>query len=274
VDVEEHFQVHALAPWAPLPTWDAHPSRVDANTRRLLDLMDLHGARGTFFVLGWVAERWPDLVRTIAARGHEVASHGFWHQRVQGQVPARFREDVRSARELLESLAGHAVQGYRAPSFSIVPGTEWAFDVLLEEGYTYDSSRFPIRRPGYGSPDAPASPHLIRRPAGTLLELPLATFDLLGARLPGAGGGWFRQLPYAFTRAALRQHGRRGLHGMFYIHPWEYDVAQPVFDVPWLVRQRHYGGLARTWPRLERLLGEFAFVPVASRLEALRSAAA
>lgn len=266
VDVEEHFQVSAFEPYMPRDQWSRQPSRVVANVRRLLDLLDEFGARGTFFVLGWVAERQPELVREIARRGHEIASHGWSHRRVTTLAIPEFRDEVRRSRALLEEISGTPVVGYRAPSFSILTGMAWAYDVLLEEGYRYDSSRFPIRRKGYGSPDVPVSPFFVRRPAGEMLELPLATTTMWGVRLPAAGGGYFRQLPYALTARALREHGGRGQPAMFYIHPWEYDVDQPRLDVSWLTARRHYGGLARTWPRLRRLLAEFRFTSVAERL--------
>jgi polysaccharide deacetylase family protein (PEP-CTERM system associated) len=263
VDVEEHFQVVALQRWSPRSTWDGQPSRVVANVDRLLDLLARHGAVGTFFTLGWVAERQPDLIRRIAAAGHEIASHGWWHTRVTRLTPEEFREEIRSSRALLEDISGQRVLGFRAPSFSIVPGHDWAFDVLLEEGYRYDSSLFPIRRPDYGWPGAPAEPHLIRRPAGELLEIPMATTVIAGLRIPAAGGGYFRQLPYGLTTRALREHDARRLSAMFYIHPWEVDPDQPRLPVHFLARLRHYGRLDRTMPRLERLLTQFRFTSVA-----------
>lgn len=263
VDVEEHFQVVALQRWAPRASWDQQPSRVVRNVDQLLELLARHGAVGTFFTLGWVAERQPGLVRRIAAAGHEVASHGWWHTQVTRLSPAEFREEVRTSRALLEDLSGQRVQGFRAPSFSIVPGYEWAFDVLLEEGYRYDSSLFPIRRPDYGWPGAPVEPHLIRRPAGTLLEIPMATTLIAGLRVPAAGGGYFRQLPYGLTARAFQEHSARSQPGMFYIHPWEVDPGQPRLPAGFLTRARHYGGLDRTMPRLERLLSQFRFTSVA-----------
>jgi polysaccharide deacetylase family protein (PEP-CTERM system associated) len=269
VDVEEHFQVVALQRWAPRATWDSHPSRVTRNVDQLLDLMARHGSVGTFFTLGWVASKQPDLVRRIAAAGHEIASHGWWHRQVTRLSPAEFREDVRSSRAILEDLSGQRVLGFRAPSFSIVPGYEWAFDVLLEEGYRYDSSLFPIRRPDYGWPGAPPEPHSIRRPAGTLLEIPMATTVIAGVRVPAAGGGYFRQLPYRLAARALTEHAARGLPAMFYIHPWEVDPDQPRFPVDLVTRLRHYGGLGRTMPRLERLFSQFRFTSVARQFGAL-----
>jgi polysaccharide deacetylase family protein (PEP-CTERM system associated) len=267
VDVEEYFQVLAFERAVPRERWPSMPSRVEPAVDRLLELLDRHAATATFFTVGWLAERKPQLVKRIAGSGHEVASHSWWHRRVSTLTPAEFREDVRRCRALLESLVGRPVVGFRAPSFSIVPGTEWAFDVLIEEGYRYDSSIFPIRRPGYGYPGAPAEPYRIRRPAGELLELPMATTTAVGVRVPAAGGGWLRHLPFGLTDRALREHEARGLAAMFYVHPWEIDVEQPRLDVSWLTRVRHYGGLSRMLPRLERLLARYRFVSAERRYQ-------
>ena len=262
VDVEEHFHVSAFEGLIRKEQWEGLPSRVERNTDRLLELLSRHGATGTFFTVGWVARRQPALVRRIAEAGHEVASHSFWHRRVNTLTPEEFRADVRDCKAALEDACGRPVLGFRAPSFSIRPGGEWAFDVLLEEGHRYDSSLFPIRRPDYGYPSAPPEPHEIRRPAGTLLELPLATLSMGGLRIPAAGGGYLRHFPLAVTRAALRGHQRRGQPAMFYIHPWEIDPDQPRVAAPWLTRVRHYRGLTKTLPRLEALLREFRFTSV------------
>ncbi len=263
VDVEEYFQVNAFDAAVPRDRWDGLPSRVEGSVDLLLELLARHGAKGTFFTLGWVADRKPHLVRRIVEAGHEIASHSWWHRKVTSLTPAEFREDVRSSKARLEDASGRRVLGFRAPSFSIGPGVEWAFDVLLEEGYRYDSSLFPIRRPGYGYPGAEPRPHLIHRAAGDLLELPLATTVLLGVRLPAAGGGYFRQLPYALTARAFREHEERAEPASFYIHPWEVDPDQPRLSVSLLSRLRHYSGLRRTLPRLERLLARFRFTSVA-----------
>ena len=269
VDVEEHFQVNAFEDAVPRESWHRFPSRVGASVDRLLAQLERHGATGTFFILGWVAQHHPAVVRRIAEAGHEVASHGWWHRRVWQLTPEQFAEDVRSSKDILEQLCGQEVNGFRAPSFSIVPGCEWAFDVLLDAGYRYDSSLFPIRRPGYGYPSAPVSPHRIERAGGVLVELPIATREMLGVRVPAGGGGYFRQLPYGLCRGALAGAGAQGTPGIFFIHPWEVDPGQPRLDVPWLTRIRHYRGLGRTSARLERLLGEFRFTSVA-RSSALR----
>lgn len=266
VDVEEYFHAHAFEPFVSREEWPELPSRVDVGVRRLLDLLAEHRTVGTFFVLGWVAERRPDLIRSIAAAGHEIASHGWWHRRVFALTPDEFRADVRESKALLEDLAGRPVRGYRAPSFSIVPGCEWAFDVLLEEGYRYDSSLFPIRRKGYGYHAADPSPHRIRREGGELLEVPMATSRVGPLRLPAAGGAYLRLLPFRLSRRALRRPPAPGDPATLYVHPWEVDRGQPRLSVPWRVRFRHYGGLGRTLPRLRRLLEEFEFTSVERRL--------
>jgi polysaccharide deacetylase family protein (PEP-CTERM system associated) len=237
------------------------------STDLVLELLSRHGATATFFCLGWVARRQPSLIRRIAEAGHEVASHGWWHRRVTTLTRAEFRDDVRSSKRLLEDQAGRAVLGYRAPSFSIVPGREWALDVLIEEGYTYDSSLFPIRRPGYGYPDGGTSPHTLFRPAGSLVEFPPATITIAGVRVPAGGGGYFRQFPYAVTRRAFRDHVMRGETATFYIHPWELDPDQPRLTASPVTRFRHYRGLSETATRLERLLGEFRFTSARTLLE-------
>jgi polysaccharide deacetylase family protein (PEP-CTERM system associated) len=238
---------------------------VEQSTEILLNLLERKGAVGTFFALGWVARKSPALIRRIVAAGHEVASHGWWHRKVTDLTPEEFREEARSSRAILEDVSGQRVYGFRAPSFSIVPGREWAFDILLEEGYRYDSSLFPIRRPGYGYPGADPGPHLIRRAAGTLLELPPATTVIGGMRIPAGGGGYFRQLPYGLFHRAFGQSQSHGSSAMFYIHPWEVDVDQPRIAAPMLARFRHYTGLHRTLPRLERILDDFRFTSVAKR---------
>jgi polysaccharide deacetylase family protein (PEP-CTERM system associated) len=266
VDVEEHFQVSAFEPVVTRESWDAHPSRVEANTDVLLDLLAEQQATATFFTVGWVAARHPSLIHRVAAQGHEVASHSFWHSRVSRSNAADFREECRRSKRVLEDLSGSPVKGFRAPSFSIVPGTEWAFDVLLEEGYTYDSSLFPIRRPGYGYPESPRIPHRIQRNAGGLLEFPMATTRLLGIPLPAAGGAYLRFFPLGLTQVAFRRFGRMGQPGMFYIHTWEIDPEQPRLPVGWLPRIRHYRGLAGTRESLKKMLREFRFTSVAEWL--------
>jgi len=262
IDVEEYFQVSAFEARVARSDWGRLESRVAREVGVLLELLARHQTRATWFVLGWVAHRQPGLIRAIARAGHEIASHGWDHARVTHQTPVEFRQSIRRCKQLLEEITGLPVMGFRAPSFSIVPGREWALDILLEEGYRYDSSLFPMRRPGYGYPGGLRDPYWIERPAGKLVEIPPSTVRWCGLRLPAGGGAYFRLFPYGVVRAALLQSQRRGVPGTFYIHPWELDPAQPRFHVPWLTRVRHYGGLRRTGQRLERLLAEFRFTAV------------
>lgn len=266
IDVEEYFQVTAFEGVVARADWSRQPSRVEAAADRLLELLARGGVHGTFFTLGWIAERHPQLVRRIAEAGHEVASHGWWHRRIPTLTPDEFRADVRDARRILEDVSGQRVEGFRAPSFSIVPGYEWAFDILLEEGYRYDSSVFPIRRRGYGWPHAPSAPFTIARASGDLLELPMTTLAVGRLRLPAAGGGWFRQFPYGVVSAAFQQCERAGRPGVFYLHPWEIDPGQPRLPVSWVTRQRHYRGIDATFARLERLLRDHRFTSVRGAL--------
>ena len=262
IDVEEYFQVSALEPVVARGDWERLPSRVEAPTRRLLEMLEESGSRSTCFILGWIAERHPELVRAIAAAGHEVASHGQDHLRVTHQSPQHFRESVRRSKAVLEDLIGEAVLGFRAPSFSIVPGLEWALEILVEEGYSYDSSLFPIRRRGYGYPGTPRGVHRLETASGALTEVPPATIRMGDVTLPAAGGGYFRLFPYELVRAGLRDAARRGEPGTFYIHPWELDPRQPRLRVPATTRVRHYTGLGRTEARLRRLMKEFRFTSV------------
>lgn len=262
VDVEDYFQVSAFERVAPIDTWDRYPSRVEVNTHGLLDLLARHEARATFFTLGWVAERFPGLIRDIVRAGHEVASHSYWHRRVTTLTPAAFREDLRRSKQVLEDVAGERVDGYRAPSFSIVPGVEWAWEILVEEGFTYDSSAFPIVRPGYGNPGAPRDPHVIVTPSGPLHQYPLATASIGAIRLPGAGGGYLRILPPALLHRAVAEAERRQAPAMCYIHPWEIDPEQPRLPVGLLTRIRHYTGLSVALSRLDALLASNTFTSV------------
>ena len=262
VDLEEYFQVAVFKAVVRRADWDRLESRVVRQVVPLLDLLARHGARATFFVVGWLAERHPNLIRAIAHAGHEIASHTWDHARVTDQTPAQFRASVRRTKHVLESLCGTAVLGFRAPNYSIVPGFEWALDILVEEGYAYDSSLFPVRRPGYGYASATPDPHWITCSPGRLMEFPPATLRVGSMLLPAAGGAYFRLLPYALVQAALRQCERRGVPGTFYIHPWEIDPDQPRLAVSRLTRLRHYGGLRRTAARLGRLLNEFRFTAI------------
>jgi len=266
VDVEEYFQVKALESAVKREDWLSRPSRLERSIHALLATLDRHQVRGTFFVLGWIAEHRPGIVRDISAAGHEIASHGYWHERVTALDRDSFRDDVRGSKHAIEDLIGAEVIGYRAPSFSIIPGFEWAFDVLLEEGYKYDSSLFPIRRRGYGYPNSIRLPHIVERMGGRLAEFPLATTNILGYPVPAAGGGYLRQFPLAIIQRAFREANERDTPATFYIHPWEIDPDQPRLPVSALNRVRHYRGLSGALERIERLLEEFSFGSIAAFL--------
>ena len=259
IDVEDYFQVQAFADVISRDAWETLPRRVERNTGRLLDLLAEAGTKGTFFTLGWVAERHPQLVRRIVAEGHELASHGFNHRRATEQTPAEFRADVSRTRRLLEDAGGAAVRGYRAPTFSIGPKNRWAFDALAEAGYVYSSSVFPIAHDLYGSPESPRAPY--REERSGIVEIPLSTIRLFGRNLPCSGGGYFRLLPYSVSRGAMRRvNSVDRLPCIFYLHPWEIDPDQPRQDrAPWKSRFRHYTNLQRTEYRLRRLLKDFAW---------------
>ena len=259
VDVEDYFQVEALSRAVSRDDWNAIPRRVVANTDRLIDLFAELGAHATFFTLAWVAERHPDLVRRIVAGGHELASHGLDHTRVDRQTPDMFRADLKRSRAILEDIGGVAIAGYRAASFSIGARNLWAFDVLEEEGYAYSSSVYPVQHDLYGMPDAPRVPFHPRD--GKLLEIPLTTVRRFGRNLPCAGGGYFRLIPYWLSRANLRRvHVADKSPCIFYLHPWEVDPAQPrVAGLSAKSRFRHYLNLGAMEGRLRRLLSDFTW---------------
>ena len=261
VDVEDYFHVANLAPNIRRESWNSRESRVVGNTQKLLAIFEQFDVRGTFFVLGWVAERYPQLIRDIAARGHEIACHGFSHRLVYKQSPEEFYQETLRAKNLLQEITGSAVLGYRAASYSIVRKSLWALDILVELGFVYDSSIFPVRHDRYGIPDAERAPHRMATPTGkSIVEWPLATARILGFRLPVAGGGYFRLLPYWLSRWGLASINRRELRPfVFYLHPWEIDPAQPRVSASWLSRFRHYTNLGKCEQRLRRLLAEFRF---------------
>jgi len=263
VDVEDYFHVSVFDNVVPRSAWDAMESRVVSNTERLLELFEAYRVRGTFFVLGWVAERHPGLVTAIASGGHELASHGYAHRLVYDQTPDAFRDDVRRAKALIEDASGGPVRGYRAPSFSVTERSLWALDVLVEEGYRYDASIFPIRHDRYGIPDAPRWPHALERTGGRLFEVPGSTVRVGGTNLPVAGGGYFRILPYAWTRWGIARVNRvERQPAIFYLHPWEIDPEQPRLTANALGRFRHYRNLHLTESRLRALMRDFAFGPL------------
>jgi polysaccharide deacetylase family protein (PEP-CTERM system associated) len=256
IDVEDYFQVSAFAPYIRRDEWDARECRVEANVDRLLQLLDAHKTQATFFTLGWVAERYPSLVRRIVAGGHELASHGHGHERASDLDRTAFRADLDRAKKTLEDIAGAPIHGYRAPSFSIGHGNLWAFDTLLETGHAYSSSIYPIKHDHYGMPDAPRFAH--RRENG-LLEVPVTTLRLGRRNLPSSGGGYFRLLPYDLSRWMIRQVNQKDRQSaIFYCHPWEFDVGQPrIAGIDAKTRFRHYVNIGRMESRLQRLLQDF-----------------
>lgn len=276
IDVEDYFHVSVFDGVLPRHQWSRLESRVCANTERLLQIFGEAGIRATFFVLGWVAERHPALVQRIASLGHEVASHGYAHRLIYDQTPDAFREDVRRAKALLEDTSGLRVFGYRAPSYSVTPRSLWALDILIEEGYVYDSSIFPIRHDRYGIPVSARHVYRLQRPAGALIELPASTVRYGPVNLPVAGGGYFRILPYAWTRWGIARLNRvERKPAIFYLHPWEIDPDQPRLHAGLLSRFRHYRNLAQTETRLRALLRDFAFGPLKALMpDAWQAAAA
>lgn len=279
IDVEDYFQVSAFENVSPPSSWSARELRVEQNTDKILAILNAQSVKATFFILGWVAERCPELVQRIAAEGHEIASHGYGHQRVSNQTREEFREDIRYSKALLENISGQPVIGYRAPSYSISRATFWAFDELCEAGYRYDSSIFPIRHDFYGVRDWPRFAGLAFRSAdgqwhsGTpdetdksprLLEVPITTLQLGRRNLPIAGGGYFRFYPYELTRWGLRRINRTEQQPfVFYLHPWEIDPAQPrMHGAKLKSRARHYLNLDKTESRFERLISDFEFTRI------------
>lgn len=257
VDVEDYFQVLAFEPWLKGQSWDAFECRIPRNVERILALFEAQGVRATFFTLGWVAQKFPQLVRRIADGGHEIASHGYEHARVTEQTPEEFRADVTRTRKLLQDVSGQPVNGYRAASFSIGHRNLWALDVLQDCGHLYSSSIYPIRHDFYGMPGAPRFAFRMRK--GSLLEVPVTTVKVLGRTLPCGGGGYFRLLPYRLFRSGLKRvNAVDGQPGVFYFHPWEIDPDQPrIGHAGFKSRFRHYLNLGRMERRLTRLLGDF-----------------
>lgn len=256
VDVEDYFQVSAFAPYIDRADWARRECRVERNVDRILQMLDDHGAQATFFTLGWIGERYPALVRRIVGAGHELASHGYGHQRVSDLNEATFLNDIVRARRILQDIAGEPVSGYRAPSFSIGADNLWAFDALAEAGYAYSSSIYPIRHDHYGMPDAPRFAH--RRDNG-MLEIPVTTLRLFERNWPSSGGGFFRLLPYALSRWMLKRVNEvDGEPAIFYFHPWEIDPGQPrIPGIDAKTRFRHYLNLGRMEDRLGHLLADF-----------------
>jgi polysaccharide deacetylase family protein (PEP-CTERM system associated) len=271
-DVEEHFQVSAFWSDERRSQWDRYESRVERNVDKILTLLSLHGIHATFFVLGWVAGKHPSVVKTIVKEGHEIASHGFGHEMITAQQPGQFRDDIRKSKAILEEIAGCAVHGYRAPSFTITPSTRWALPILVEEGYLYDSSIFPVRHDRYGMPEADPYCHRVQTESGPLWEVPLSTVKVGPMRLPVAGGGYFRLFPYPVLRRLLHSSAAGGHPLVMYLHPWELDPDQPRMEGSRLSKFRHYLNLGKTEGRLRRLLSDFRFATIRNALDAVGTA--
>ena len=260
IDVEDYYQVAAFEDIVSYADWERYDSHVCKNTHRLLEVFSEHSVCATFFILGWVAERHPQLVRSIQNQGHEIGCHGYKHVRINFQTPDAFREDVRHAKSVIEQCIGEPIHGYRAASFSVRSDTLWALEILLQEGFQYDSSIFPIVHDRYGISDAPRFPYQVSTPSGVITEFPLTTTRYLHRNVPVAGGGYFRLLPYCLTRNAIEKTNRQeGMPAVFYLHPWEIDLSQPRLDASWTNRVRHYTNIQRTEQRLQTLLHDFEF---------------
>jgi polysaccharide deacetylase family protein (PEP-CTERM system associated) len=263
VDVEDYYQVEAFASVVHRDDWSKWESRVERNTQLLLEMFARYEVHGTFFTLGYVAEQHPQLVRDIAQAGHEVACHSYYHRLVYSQTPDEFRQDLRSAKHRLEDLIGMAVIGYRAPSYSITAQSLWALDILIEEGFSYDSSIFPVHHDRYGMPEAERFPHVLTRPTGTIVEFPPSTVRVGGMNFPISGGGYFRLYPYRLFRLGWQKINRMEAEAaIFFLHPWEVDPDQPIVPGTRLNIWRHRVNLSRTQPKLEQLLRDFSFAPV------------
>lgn len=271
-DVEEHFQVAAFWSEERRSNWDGYESRVEQNVDKILGLLSFYGIHATFFVLGWVARRHPSVVKAILCQGHEIASHGFGHEMITLQQPDQFREDVRRSKGILEDMTGTSVHGYRAPSFTITPQTQWALRILVEEGYLYDSSIFPVRHDRYGMPGAKPYCHRIDTEAGSLWEVPPSTLKVGPIRVPIAGGGYFRLYPYPVLRRLLNLAAAEGHPLIMYLHPWELDPDQPRMPGSLLSRFRHYLNLRKTEARLRQLLVDFRFATIRKAVEVVGAA--
>lgn len=270
VDVEEWFQAEVFAARLPREEWEGLESRVEAQTDIVLDILERRGARATFFVLGWVAERRPGLLRRISDAGHELACHGHSHTMITKQDRRAFTDDIERARGAIEAAAGRAVRGYRAPTFSVTAETVWALEALWEAGFSYDSSIYPIRHDRYGIPSAPRFPYVaIDRGGRRLWEFPGPTLRVGRLTLPAAGGGYLRLFPYGWTRRAVRELNRRGQPATVFVHPWEFDRGLPRIGLPLVSRVRHYGGIGGNARKLRRLLDDFSFAPMGEVMDDL-----
>lgn len=262
IDVEEHFQVEAFHDIIPRSSWDERQSRLTMNMMRLLDMFDEHSARATFFVLGWIADKYPNLIGMIRARGHELATHGYAHESLKRMTEDEFRTDLQLSVEAIDKASGAKVRGFRAPTFSADRKVGWIWDALLASGIEYDSSIFPIYHDLYGDPRAPRFPYIINTDHGSILEIPPTTYSFLGRLLPACGGGSFRLFPYWYTRRAISAYNSRGYAAMVYMHPWEIDPNQPREAAGMRSRLRHYTNLHTVEGKLRQLLSDYEFGPV------------
>ena len=270
IDLEDYFQVTAFSIDGRPRDSDAHVSRVERNTQKTLAILAETRTRATFFTLGSVAEKFPRLIRQLSEEGHEIACHSFGHHQVFTLTPQQFREDTLRAKKMLEDASGTPVVGYRAPSFSIRQDSTWAFEVLAELGFTYDSSIFPVRHLNYGVPNAPVDPFVVKTPSGSILEFPMPSLRFAGARAPFAGGAYFRFLPYWYTRWGIRHLNCSANRPVcVYLHPWELDPDQPKMNGNLTARMRHYFGLRGTEVKLRRLLQDFSFQPLGLLIQEL-----
>ncbi len=260
IDVEDWFCVSNLKKAIDYKDWDSQELRVEKNTRRILDLLSKHEVEATFFVLGWIAERVPDLISEIDRQGHEIATHGYSHMMITSMTPESFEEDLKKAIEVTSQCIKQDIRGFRAPSFTVTQKTRWALDILARNGLRYDSSIFPVSgHPDYGMPDSPLGIHEV---IPDLIEAPLSVAEVFGKRIPCGGGGYFRLFPYSVTRLLMKKCNRQGRPVIFYLHPWEIDPDQPRVDLPLIKKFRHYNNLGKTYARLDRLLGDFEFTSI------------
>lgn len=265
IDVEDYYMVSAFSDIVKFEDWHKYESRIENNMRRILELLDEYEVKATFFVLGWIAKHYPNLVRGIYSAGHEIACHGYNHRLIYDLTPEQFREDVRIAKNILEDLIGTPVIGYRATSYSIVKRTLWALDILIEEGFQYDSSIFPVHHDRYGFPEADRFPHVIRRDAGKIMEFPPSTYKIFGQNIPVAGGGYLRLFPLQVTKTAIKRiNNNENKPAILYFHPWEIDIHQPRLNGRWKSKMRHYINLKSTLPKLKVFLDEFKFKPLST----------
>ena len=288
IDVEDYFHVAALAKSISVSEWDNIASRVEKNTHSLLAQFAKYNVKATFFILGWIAERYPGLVKEIETCGHEIASHGYSHQLIYSQSPEVFKKETFESKKLLEDIIGKPIKGYRAASYSITNRSLWALDILAEAGFTYDSSIFPIRHDNYGIPGSPTEPHILKTPNGEqLIEYPLSTYKLIGQTVPVAGGGYFRLYPYWLSKYFYKNLNRTSKSFVFYLHPWEIDpeqagrecpgragkdwrfAEQPRIKASWFSEFRHYNNLDKCEKRLNKLLNDFDFITMDEKLEEL-----